>query len=198
MKSGKWIAATAIMILSACGPAQVDQAAQDAASAAGVAVPSDVAEAAASAIAEAAGGGEAAASALAEQAASAISEVAAELDPSTLLSEADLQALANEAETTVEGLTPDDLRLQRDQPLVLDTTQQVADVSNYRWVITQVPAGAESVKGAVIEENSNGKLTIEPTDYAKYFPVAGDYTVDLELTYANGTKERSPIPITVP
>ena len=190
MKSAKWIAVAAIMILSACGPAQVDQAAQDAASAAGVAVPSDVAAAAASAIAEAAGG--------AEAAASVIADAAAQLDPSSLLSEADLQALANEAETTVEGLTPSDLRLQRDQPLVLNTTQQVADVTNYRWVITQVPAGAESVKGAVLDENSNGKLTIEPTDYAKYFPVAGDYTVDLELTYANGTKERSPIPITVP
>ena len=176
MKLTRWMLAAAIMLLAACGPAEIDQAAQEAASAAGVAVPSNAAE----------------------QAASAIAEVAGSLDATALLSEADLQAIANEAETTVEGLTPSDLQLQRDQPLVLDTTQQVADVTNYRWVITQVPAGAESVKGAVIQENSNGKLTIEPSDYAKYFPVAGNYTVDLELTYTNGNKERSPIPIIVP
>lgn len=180
---------SAIALLAACGPADVDQAAQSAASQAGVAIPSGAAAEAASALSSAAG-----------EATSALGSAAAglEQDAAALLNDADLQALTNEAVTTVQGLTPSDLRVQQDQPLVLDTTQQVADVTNYRWVITQVPAGAESVRGAVIQENSNGKLTIEPSDYAKYFPVAGNYTVDLELTYANGTKERSPIPIIVP
>jgi hypothetical protein len=178
VKITRWFAVSAIALLAACGPAEVDQAAQSAAAEAGVAIPSGAADEAASALASAVAG--------------------LEQDAAGLLNDADLQALANEAVTTVQGLTPSDLRLQQDQPLVLDTTQQVADVSNYRWVITQSPAGAESVRGTVIEENSNGKLTIEPSDYAKYFPVAGDYTVDLELTYANGNKERSPIPIIVP
>ncbi len=178
MKFTRWFAVGAVALLAACGPAEVDQAAQEAASSAGVAIPSDAADQAASALASAAAG--------------------LEQDATALLNDTDLQALANEAVTTVQGLTPSDLRLQQDQPLVLDTAQQVADVTNYRWVITQAPAGAESVRGTVIQENSNGKLTIEPSDYAKYFPVAGNYTVDLELTYANGNKERSPIPIIVP
>ena len=185
MKLSMLIAAGAVLALAACGPADVNQAAQEAASTAGVAIPSDAAEQAASAIASA--------GALVDA-----STEAAINDAIASLSDSDLEALANEAVTSVQGLTPDDLRLQNDQPLVLDTTQQVADVNNYRWVITQAPAGAESVKGTVISENSNGKLTVEPSDYAKYFPVAGNYTVDLELTYANGTKERSPIDITVP
>jgi hypothetical protein len=185
VKLSKWIAAGAVLALAACGPADVNQAAQDAASTAGVAVPSDAAEQAASALASAGALIDASTEA-------AINEAIAGL------SATDLEALGNEAVTAVQGLTPDDLRLQADQPLVLDTTKEVADVTNYRWVITQAPAGAEAVKGAVISENSNGKLTIEPTDYAKYFPVAGNYTVDLELTYANGSKERSPIDIVVP
>ncbi len=178
MKFAKWIAAGLVVLLTACGPAEANQAAQEAASAAGVAVPSDAVDQAASALASAG--------------------VDLEQAVSGLLSDADLQALTNEAVTTVQGLTPADLRLDRDQSLVLDTTQQVSGVTNYRWVLTQVPPGAESVRGSVISENSNGKLTIAPEDYAKYFPVAGDYTVDLELTYSDGKKERSPMTITVP
>jgi hypothetical protein len=98
-----------------------------AASSAGVAVPSDAAEQAASALASA--------GALVDA-----STEAAINDAIASLSDTDLEALANEAVTTVQGLTPNDLRLQSDQPLVLDTTQQVADVTNYRWVITQAPA----------------------------------------------------------
>lgn len=181
MKTRSFLAAAALLLLGACGPADVNQATNQAASAfpSAAAVASDAVNQAASALPS-----------------GAIDEAVQAGED--LLNDADLQALGNEALTTIQGLTPSDLRLQRDQNLVLDTTQEVADVSNYRWVITQVPAGAESVRGSVIGENSNGKLSIEPSDYAKYFPVAGNYTVDLELTYANGNKERSPIPIIVP
>ncbi len=181
----RWIGTGLLVFLVACGPADANQAAQEAASAAGVAVPSDAAEQADAALGEAA---------------SALASAGAEIEQavSAALSDADLEALTNEAVTTIQGLTPADLRLNRDQPLVLDTTQQVAGVTNYRWVITGVPSGAESVRGSVISENSNGKLTLAPEDYAKYFPVAGNYTVDLELTYADGKKERSPITIMVP
>lgn len=176
-------AAGALVLLAACGsPADVGSGAQQAASAAGVAIPSDAANQVASA-----------AAALASAVPADVQQTA-----EALLNDADLQALAGEAVTTVQGLTPADLKVQQNQPLVLDTTQQVAGVTNYRWVITQAPSGAEKVKGMVIGENSNGKLTIDPNDYAKYFPVAGTYTVDLELTYSNGKKERSPISIVVP
>jgi hypothetical protein len=175
----RYVFAGVLLLLAACGPADVDQAAEDAAQAVGSIAPSDLA-----------------------QAGDALASAAANTDVGALtggvLSEADLNALLAEAQTTVQGLAPSDLRLNQNEPLVLNTTQQVAGVTNYRWVITDVPAGAESVRGAVIDENSNGQLTIAPGDYAQYFPVAGNYTVTLELTYENGTKERTPIAITVP
>jgi len=96
------------------------------------------------------------------------------------------------------GIVPSNLALQSSQPLVLDVTRQVAGVNNYRWTITQVPPGAESVQGTEIAENSDGKLTINPSDYAKYFPVSGNYVVNLELTNTNGTTNTVPIPVVVP
>jgi|GEM_PF-4780466 len=154
---------SAVLALSACGPANVEQAAQEAASTAEALAPQGV---------------EATANALLN-------------DPTT-------QALASDAASTLEGIVPTNLRLQRDQALVLDTTREAAGVTNYRWTIAEVPAGAESVQGQVIAENSDGKLTLEPADYAKYFPVAGDYTINLELTQTDGTTQVAPIPLTVP
>jgi len=160
-----------LLALAACGPADVEQTANEVASAVPSLPPG------------------------AEQTAAALLN-----DPTAqaLLNDPTAQALANQAGAELSGLVPSDLRLQQDQPLVLGTTQEVAGVNNYKWTITQVPAGAESVKGKVISENSNGKLTIEPADYAQYFPTSGDYTVDLELTFDNGTKQTVPIPVTAP
>ena len=182
MKIVKLLALSAALLLAACGsPADV----QTAASAAGVSA-SDAA-AAASAVG-------AAASELGvteSDAAAAASELAA--------AASELGLSASDAAVAIEGLTGSDpLRLQADQPLVLSTTQQVAGVSNYRWVISKAPAGAEGVVGQVISENSDGKLTVEPADYAKYFPTAGEYTVDLILTFTNGTSQTTQIPILVP
>lgn len=115
-----------------------------------------------------------------------------------LTNDADVNAAASAVGAALEGIVPQDLQLQTDQPLVLDTTQQVAGVTNYRWTVAEVPAGAESVKGQVISENSDGKLTIAPQDYAKYFPASGEYTINLELTFQDGTKQTQPIPLTVP
>lgn len=185
MKIIKVLALSAALLLAACGsPADV----QTAASAAGVAA-SDAA-AAASAVGAAAselGVTESDAAAAASEIAAAASELG--------LTESDAAAAA----VAIEGLTGSDpLRLQSDQPLVLSTTQEVAGVSNYRWVISAAPAGAEGVVGQVISENSDGKLTVEPADYAKYFPTAGEYTVDLILTFDNGTSQTTQIPIVVP
>lgn len=166
------IAVAAILLLAACGPADVDQAARQAASAAP------------------------------ELQASA---EAALTDPSVQAAISDAAALTSDAASAIgdaaqalQDVLPEELRLQQDQPLVLDTTQQVAGVTNYKWTVTEVPAGAESVKGKVIDENSNGKLTVEPADYEQYFPVAGTYTIDLELTFDNGTKQNVDVPLIVP
>jgi uncharacterized protein YhdP len=172
----KGICVSAVLLLAACGAPGADQAASTAASAANQAasaLPSDVASAAASAVNQAA-------SAL-PSAASAAASALAEVTPSDLA-----------------GIVPSNLALQSSQPLVLDVTSQVAGVSNYRWTIAQVPPGGESVQGTVIGENSDGKLTINPSDYAKYFPVSGNYVVNLLLTNTNGSTNTVPIPVIVP
>ncbi|HEY0603863.1 MAG TPA: hypothetical protein VGD58_13175 [Herpetosiphonaceae bacterium] len=178
MKFLKSVAVLMLVALAACGPADVDQAANEAATTVGGALPSLPPGAEATAAA--------ALNDPTTQAALATAEAALN-DPTT-------QALLEQA----GALVPSDLRLQADQPLVLDTTQQIAGVTNYKWTVAEVPAGAESVKGQVIEENSTGKLTIESADYQKYFPASGDYTINLDLTFEGGTTQTVPIPVTVP
>lgn len=164
-----------LLLLSACGPADVEQAGNAVASSLPSLPPG-----------------------AAETAQAALNDPAVQATAAAALNDPALQAAASEAAAALEGLVPSDLRLQADQPLVLDTTREVAGVSNYRWVIADAPAGAESVEGQLISENSNGKLTIEPADYAKYFPTAGNYTINLELTNADGTTQTTPIPLIVP
>ncbi len=176
------------LLLAACAAPSTDQAASTAASAASQvasALPSVDTSAAASAANQAASAlpsdAVSAAASAVNQAASAASSALAEVTPSDLA-----------------GIVPSNLALQSSQPLVLDVTQQVAGVNNYRWTIAQAPPGGESVQGTTIEENSNGKLTINPSDYAQYFPVSGNYVINLELTSENGTVNTVPIPLVVP
>ncbi|HEX6289809.1 MAG TPA: hypothetical protein VFZ66_11490 [Herpetosiphonaceae bacterium] len=164
MKILKLLFVGMLLVLAACGPAEVEQGANEAASAVS----------------------------------SASIPPGAEQTAAAALNDPTAQALLEQAGAELEGLVPSDLRLQRDQPLVLDTTREVAGVTNYKWTVSQAPAGAESAKGQVIRENSNGKLTLEPADYEKYFPVAGDYTIDLELTFTDGTKQTVPLEVTAP
>lgn len=170
MKILKLAAVLMLVALAACGPAEVDQAANDAANEAaatiGTALPS--------------------------------LPPGAEQTAAAALNDPTAQALLEQAGAELEGLVPSDLRLQADQPLVLDTTREIAGVTNYKWTVAEVPAGAESARGQVIEENSTGKLTIEPADYAKYFPASGNYTVNLDLTLDGGTMQTVPIPVVVP
>lgn len=182
MKFVKSVAALMLVALAACGPADVNQATNEAATSISSALPSLPPGAEATAAA--------ALNDPTAQAALATADAA--------LNDPTAQALLEQAGAELEGLVPSDLRLQADQPLVLDTAREVAGVTNYKWTVADVPAGAESVKGQVIEENSTGKLTVEPADYAKYFPASGDYTVNLDLTFQGGTTQTVPIPVTVP
>jgi hypothetical protein len=170
MKIVKLCLMLVLLALAACGPADVNQTANEIASAVPATLPSDLPSL----------------------------PPGAEQTAAAALNDPTAQALLEQVGAELEGLVPSDLRLQRDQPLVLDTAREVAGVNNYRWTIAEVPAGAESVKGKLIEENSNGKLTIEPADYAQYFPVSGTYTVNLQLTLDNGTQQNVPIPVEVP
>ena len=188
----------ALLVLGACGPADVNTSASQAVSAAasaagapGTAGQSAVASAAGAAASVAAGVDTSAAASAAASVAGAVG-----VDPSAAASAA--ASLAGAAGSLTANVAPPELKLQRDQPLVLSTTTQVAGVSNYRWTIADVPPGGESVQGDVIAENSDGKLTIDPADYAKYFPVPGTYTVNLDLTNADGTTTTQPIPVIVP
>jgi uncharacterized protein YcfL len=124
--------------------------------------------------------------------------------------QAALNDAANQAATAVTDPTnqaaaagalsavADDVTLQQGQALVLDASKSAGNIKDYKWTITKAPTGAESVVGQVIKENSNGNVTIDPADYAKYFPKSGDYTVQLTVTDTAGQTANNNFDITVP
>lgn len=191
----KLVGIVLMVLLAGCGPADVNQTVNNNASAvtdAASAIPADLGATAESLIdpTTAAEIQKTAESLLGDPTALAEAQLTAE----ALLTDPTVVAGANELVGTIAA----DLRLQQDQPLVLDASKQAADISNYRWTMTGVPTGAETVRGQVIQENSDGKLTLAPTDYAKYFPITGFYTVTLDLTFTGGTTESTPIVVYVP
>ncbi len=92
----------------------------------------------------------------------------------------------------------DDVTIQQGQALVLDATKSVGDIKDYKWTITKAPTGAETVVGQVIQESSSGNISLNPDDYTKYFPMAGDYTVRLTVTDAQGASSNDDFTITMP
>ncbi|MBK9715516.1 MAG: hypothetical protein IPO81_30165 [Kouleothrix sp.] len=107
----------------------------------------------------------------------------------------------NDAATAVAdalSAVVDDQTLQQGQALVLDATQSAGNITDYKWTIVKAPAGAESVEGQVIREGSSGNISLEPADYAKYFPTAGSYTVRLTVTDASGGSSSDDFTIDVP
>jgi hypothetical protein len=122
-------------------------------------------------------------------------------------------AMLNEAATAVSGpevatavsdaagtlsAAAEDVTLQQGEALVLDATKSAGDIKDYTWTITKAPAGADSVVGQVIKEASSGNVTIDPGEYAKYFPKSGDYTVKLTVTDTAGKTASTDFDITVP
>jgi hypothetical protein len=190
------------LLLGACGGPAVNDAANQAATE--IANPTNQADAAAAV--------DAAATELANPTTQAdLSAVADEAG--TQLANPTTQAALNEAATVVTGpdaatavadaagtlsAVADDVTLQQGEALVLDATQSAGNVADYKWTVTTAPAGAESVVGQVITENSNGNVSLEPADYAKYFPVVGDYTVRLTVTDTAGATSNDDFTIAVP
>jgi hypothetical protein len=104
------------------------------------------------------------------------------------------EAMAGDAVTAAA----DDVTLQQGQALVLDASKSVGDIQDYKWTIVQAPSAANSVIGQVIGEGSSGNLSLNPNDYSKYFPTAGDYTVRLTVMDAKGTASNDDFKISVP
>jgi hypothetical protein len=112
-----------------------------------------------------------------------------------------LNDAANQATTAVAGpdaatamadatgalsAVADDTTIKQGQALILDATKSAGSISDYKWTIEKAPSGAEAIIGQTIKEGSSGNVSLEPADYAKYFPQAGTYTVRLTVTDAAG------------
>lgn len=175
------------LLLGACGaPAAVNDAANQAATA--VSAPTTVAltNAAGTAIATPAGGVDLdtalneAGTAMADPTTAAmLNEVA------TAVTSPDVATAVSEA-TGVLSAAAENVTVEQGQALVLNATKSTGDIKDYKWTITKAPAGAQTVVGQVIKEGSSGNVSLEPADYAKYFPTAGTYTVQLTVTDAAG------------
>lgn len=189
----------AAFVLGACGtPATVNDAANQAATAinnpTAVSVANDVSTAIANPT------NVAAANDAANQAATAIANPTAAAvlnDAATAVSAPEVATAVSDAAGTLSAAA-ENVTLQQGQALVLDATKSVGDIKDYKWTITKAPSGAESVVGQVIKENSNGNVSIDPADYAKYFPKSGDYTVQLAVTDNAGKTATNNFDITVP
>ena len=189
----------AALVLGACGtPATVNDAANQAATAINNPTAVSAANDVATAIADPTN--VAAANDAANQAATAIANpttAAVMNDAATAVSAPEVATAVSGAAGTLSAAATD-VTLQQGQALVLDATKSVGDIKDYKWTITKAPSGAESVVGQVIKENSNGNVTIDPADYAKYFPKSGDYTVQLAVTDNAGKTATNDFDITVP
>jgi hypothetical protein len=104
------------------------------------------------------------------------------------------EAMTNAAVTAAA----DDVTIKQGEALVLDASKSVGDIKDYKWTIVQAPTGAASVVGQVIKEGSSGNVSLNPDDYTKYFPTAGEYTVRLTVTDAKGATSNDDFKITMP
>lgn len=192
----------AALLLSACGAAQVQQGANQAATA--ISAP-EVGTEVSNAV------GQVATAISGPEAASAISEAANQVgtamsapEVGTALAAPEVGTAMSEAGTAVSGAlgslsaVEPNVALQQGTQLVLDATKSVGNITDYKWTIQKAPAGAESVVGQTIKEGSSGNVSLSPDDYAKYFPKSGSYTVRLTVTDATGASSDTDFTVDVP
>ena len=191
--------AGAALLLSACGsPTSVNDAANQAATAISNPTASSALNEAATAVTNPTN--VAAANDALNQAGTAVADPtnAAMLnEAATAISGPEVATAVSDAAGTLSAAA-DDVTLQQGEALVLDATKSAGDIKDYTWTITKAPSGADSVVGQVIKEASSGNVTVDPTDYAKYFPKSGDYTVKLTVTDTAGKTASNDFDITVP
>jgi hypothetical protein len=80
----------------------------------------------------------------------------------------------------------DDTTIKQGEALILDATKSAGNIADYKWTIEKAPSGAEAMIGQTIKDGSSGNVSLEPADYAKYFPQPGTYTVRLTVTDSAG------------
>ena len=138
------------------------------------------------------------------EAATAAASAVAEPTTAAAINEAATAVTGPEAATAVAeaagalSAIADDVTVKQGEALILDATRSAGNITDYKWTIESAPAGAESVVGQVIREGSSGNVSIEPADYAKYFPQAGAYTVRLTVTDASGQTSSNDFSVDVP
>jgi hypothetical protein len=174
-------------LLSACGSAP----AQDAANQASTAVSAPEVATAASAPEVGTAAAEVGTAAAAPEVATAIADAATAVSGPE---GATAEAMANEAVSAVA----DDVAIKQGEELVLDASKSAGDIKDFKWTIDKAPNGAEAVVGQTIKEGSNGNVSLMPDDYVKYFPVAGDYTIKLTVTDVAGKTSSDDFTVTMP
>jgi len=124
-----------------------------------------------------------------------------------------LDDAANQAATAVTGpdaatamadttaalsAVADDTTVKQGEALILDATKSAGNISDYKWTIEKAPSGAEALIGQTIKEGSSGNVSLEPTDYLKYFPQPGPYIVRLTVTDTAGKSAMDDFEVMVP
>ena len=172
-------AAAMVMLLAGCGAAAVEQGANQALATVEANLP--------------AGAEQTAADAVQDPTVQALAEDIA-TTAEAALDDPEVQAALDEA---FAGAS-DQFTLEAGQALDLGSLTGMGNVTNYRLVITDAPEGAGGEKNQVIKEASNGNVSINPDEYAKYFTVPGEYRIRMTVTTDDGRKASRAFTINVP
>ena len=164
-----------LLALAACGPADVDTAANEALATATTLVPP---------------GAEETIEALASD--PTVDAIAGEIEAA--LADPELQSALDEAFTTLN----DQVTLEQGEALTFDALAGLTDITNYKMTVVEAPAGAGVAPGTVIKEASGGNISLEPADYEQYFTTAGDYRVRLDIVSTGDRTASHEFTITVP
>jgi hypothetical protein len=171
------------LALTACGPGDVQNAANEAAATVTALVPAGAEETAAAIVADP--------TVAALAADPTVSALAGEAE--AMIADPQVQSALDQAFSGLSSMT-----LADGQALTLDALSAVPNITNYTMTVTQAPDGAGVAPGTVIKEASNGNISLNPDEYAKYFTVAGDYRIKLDIV-SDGNKTAShEFTVTVP
>ena len=194
MKLRIFLSALALLgVLVACGPADVEQAANEAAVTAEAAANDPGVQATAEAI---------------------VNDPGVQATAEAIANDPTVQALANEAAATIEAMTNDpalaaaldeafgtmndELTITQGQALNFDALSSVTGIENWTMTIVEPPSGASASKGQVVKEASGNDISLNPDEYEKYFTTSGDYRVRLDVENSSGGTASQEFTITVP
>ena len=110
-----------------------------------------------------------------------------------LIADPDVQATLDQAFSGLSNIT-----VTEGQALTFDALSAVPNITNYTMTVTQAPEGAGVSAGTVIKEASNGNVSLNADEYAKYFTVAGDYKIKLDVVIDGDKTATHEFTVTVP